>query len=153
MAYDLIQVGTGGRGAHWCGHILPPPVEDGLVNVVAAVDTDPDALENATEYLDLDESACYTDAATAFAEVDADCCTVVVPPWVRVECSGIGILGGFDEEHDPEVAAEDDAPILRITGVAIMGGVGVSVRYPGESGKEARRRRKERRRLLREGDR
>jgi len=80
MAYDLIQVGTGGRGGVWCGNILPPCVDAGLVDVVAAVDVDPDALENAREHLDLDPGDCYTDVETAFEEVDADCCTVVVPP-------------------------------------------------------------------------
>jgi hypothetical protein len=75
---------------------------------------------------------------------------IVVPPGVNVESNGIGIMGGFDhvpeyEEHDP------DAPTLRISGLALMGGVDITVRNPGESARDARRRRrierKERRRL------
>ena len=67
---------------------------------------------------------------------------IIIPPGVHVESHGVGILGGFDhvaqaEESDPR------APTLRITGLAIMGGVEITVRYPGESAREARRRRRE----------
>ncbi|MGD2071817.1 MAG: DUF1707 domain-containing protein [Gemmatimonadota bacterium] len=78
---------------------------------------------------------------------------IIAPPGVRVEASGIGLLGGF--EHHSTVAPTDnpDAPVLRVTGLACMGGVEVTVRYPGESGRDARRRvrarRKERKRLAR----
>lgn len=77
---------------------------------------------------------------------------IIVPPGVNVESHGIGILGGFD--HLTDVATEDpDAPTLRITGVAFMGGVEIQQRYPGESSRDAKRRRradrKERRRLRR----
>lgn len=75
---------------------------------------------------------------------------IVVPPGVNVESHGIGILGGFDHAAD-EGDYDIDAPTLRIAGLAVMGGVGISVRYPGESVREAKRRRKleakERRRL------
>lgn len=79
---------------------------------------------------------------------------IVVPPDVVVQSSGMGIMGGF--EHIGEVTrAPDDAPIIRINGVAVMGGVEISVRYPGETAKEAKRRRrlerKEQRRLNRGG--
>lgn len=75
---------------------------------------------------------------------------IIVPPDVNVESHGIGIMGGF--EHLVDFDEKDDAaPTLRITGLAIMGGVDITVRYPGESAREARRRRaserKERRSL------
>jgi hypothetical protein len=66
---------------------------------------------------------------------------VIVPPDVIVETSGMGLLGGFEHvatEADPQ----EGAPVIRLTGVAFMGGVEVTVRYPGESEKEARQRRK-----------
>jgi len=80
VTYKLIQVGTGGHGASWCRHFLPPNVADGLVEVVAAVDTNPDALQNAREGLGLRADQCYTDIARAFDENRADFCTIVVPP-------------------------------------------------------------------------
>ena len=78
---------------------------------------------------------------------------IIVPPGMNVESHGIGIMGGFD--HFTEMAPDPDAPTLRVTGFACMGGVEISQRYPGESSREARRRRRaerrERRRLHRGG--
>ena len=80
---------------------------------------------------------------------------IIVPPGLHVECHGIGIMGGFDHLADTIQPDGLDGPTLRITGVAIMGGVDVTVRHPGETAREARRRRKlerkEKRRLNRGG--
>ena len=75
--------------------------------------------------------------------------SVLVPPDVRVECSGIGIMGGFD--HKPTVISTTDpeAPVIRVTGVAIMGGVEVTVRYPGETARDAQMRLKAERKAQR----
>ena len=81
MALRMIQVGTGGIGARWCGDFLPPNVDAGLIEVVAAVDINPDALQNARESLGLSAAQCYTDIQRAFDENPADFCTVVVPPF------------------------------------------------------------------------
>lgn len=80
MAYRVIQVGTGGRGRTWCERILPPHVEDGSIEVVAAVDLDPAAHGNAQAFLGVPAERCYTELERAFAENEADICTVVVPP-------------------------------------------------------------------------
>ena len=40
MGYRMIQIGTGGFGATWCREFLPPSVEEGRIEVVAAVDLD-----------------------------------------------------------------------------------------------------------------
>jgi hypothetical protein len=71
---------------------------------------------------------------------------VLVPPGMNVECDGMGIMGGFD--HTPEAAAPPDpgAPTLRVSGVALMGGVHVTVRHAGESRRDARRRQRQERR-------
>lgn len=68
---------------------------------------------------------------------------IIVPPGLRVSSDGIGILGGF--EHSGETSATGDdagAPVLRVTGVALMGGVEITERRPGESEREAARRRR-----------
>ena len=78
--YKMIQVGTGGHGAGWCKLFLPPNMQDGLIEVVAAVDINPEALKNARAFLDLRADQCYTDIEKAFAENRADFCTIVVPP-------------------------------------------------------------------------
>jgi hypothetical protein len=66
---------------------------------------------------------------------------VIVPPGMLVATEGIGIMGGFD--HVASGASQEvppDAPMLRITGFAFMGGVEITERLPGESAKEARKR-------------
>ncbi|HZT42724.1 MAG TPA: Gfo/Idh/MocA family oxidoreductase [Chthonomonadaceae bacterium] len=80
MAYRIIQVGTGGFGREWCRQFLPPNIRDGLVEVVAAVDIHPEALQNAREGLGLRADQCYTDLNKALEENRADFCAIVVPP-------------------------------------------------------------------------
>jgi predicted dehydrogenase len=80
MSYRMIQVGTGGFGGAWCRSFLPPNVADGLIEVVAAVDLNPEAHVNAIEGLGLPPKKCYTDLQRALDENPADFCTVVVPP-------------------------------------------------------------------------
>jgi hypothetical protein len=73
---------------------------------------------------------------------------ILVPPGVRVESSGTGILGGFESFEQPGDESDPDAPVLQVSGVAIMGGVEISQRLRGESAKQARQRlRAEQRRL------
>ncbi len=78
---------------------------------------------------------------------------IIVPPGLTVESNGVAILGGFEHIEDAVVSPDPDAPVLRVRGLAIMGGVEVSIRYPGETPREAKRRRrfakKEKRRRLR----
>ena len=51
--------------------------------------------------------------------------SVIVPPGVRVESEGFAIMGGFGNDvGDP---ASPNAPIVRLTGFALMGGVDVRV--------------------------
>jgi hypothetical protein len=76
---------------------------------------------------------------------------IIVPPGLNVECHGIGIMGGFDHAPETSVPIDAIAPTLRVSGVALMGGVDVTVRHVGESGRDARRRRRQERREKRHG--
>ena len=72
---------------------------------------------------------------------------VIVPPGLQVECNGAGILGGFERKSDeladePAGVPDPGTPVLRVNGVAMMGGVTVSARLAGESEGDAARRRK-----------
>ena len=80
MPYKAILVGAGGQGRAWCARFLPPNVADGLVEVVAAVDINPEALKNAQEHLALPAEKCYTDQQRAFDENPADFAIIVTPP-------------------------------------------------------------------------
>ncbi|HEX6938855.1 MAG TPA: DUF1707 domain-containing protein [Longimicrobiales bacterium] len=72
---------------------------------------------------------------------------IIVPPGLVVESTGAAILGGFDQARGAATPAPD-APVLRVRGLAMMGGVQIRTLLPGESvGDAARREREERRRL------
>ena len=74
---------------------------------------------------------------------------VIVPPGLSVEVSGTAIMGGFDHVDRAPAAPEPDRPALHIHGLAIMGGVHVETRLPGEGERDARRRRRQERKALR----
>jgi hypothetical protein len=81
---------------------------------------------------------------------------IVVPPDVHVELNGLAIMGGFGQSGGGTFGTEPGAPVLKIGGFAMMGGVDVTVRYAGEKPGDARRRerleraeRREQRRLER----
>ena len=73
---------------------------------------------------------------------------IIVPPDVAVDTSGaIAIMGGIEHgasSRRPHPAA----PVLRITGLCIMGGAEISVREAGEAGRDAKRRLRAERKLL-----
>lgn len=74
---------------------------------------------------------------------------ILVSPGMPVEVDGFALMGGFDlESSEPQVRGPDQ-PLLRVRGMAVMGGVGVEVRLPGESSREAKRRRKLRKKEIR----
>lgn len=76
---------------------------------------------------------------------------IVVPPGVQIEMNGVALMGAFEEvDRTSQGAADVNAPILRIGGFVMMGGVEVDVRYPGETAGEAKRRHRELRREMRE---
>jgi hypothetical protein len=73
---------------------------------------------------------------------------LLVPTGLPVEVDGVGILGSFDERvGDPEVGDESTCR-LRVSGLALLSGVEIEDRLPGESRRQARRRRKQARHAL-----
>lgn len=81
---------------------------------------------------------------------------IIVPPGVHVDMNGLALMGGFGHRGTADApAADPNAPVLRIGGVAVMGGVDLQVRLPGESEGDVRARerlaRREARRLSRGG--
>jgi hypothetical protein len=73
---------------------------------------------------------------------------VIVPPWLDIECDGTAIMGGFDEPERGHSDPNGARATLRITGFALMGGVSIETRLPGESRRDAKRRLKSERKAL-----
>jgi len=80
MKHNVLHVGAGGFGEDWCHTFLPPNVADGTIEVVGMVDIDAKALEKGRQHLGLKVEQCFTSAEHAFQTVDADFCTIVIPP-------------------------------------------------------------------------
>ncbi|MBC7788998.1 MAG: DUF1707 and DUF2154 domain-containing protein [Anaerolineae bacterium] len=57
---------------------------------------------------------------------------ISVPPGVRVEIVGSALMGGFEADAGDASALDSSQPILRISGLVIMGGVEAKVRKPGK---------------------
>jgi hypothetical protein len=62
-------------------------------------------------------------ATTVFGGV-----SVIVPPEMRVVDNGIAILGGREVTGNPAEASSPDAPVLRVEGACILGGMEVKRR-------------------------
>ncbi|WP_229924550.1 DUF1707 SHOCT-like domain-containing protein [Streptomyces sulfonofaciens] len=72
---------------------------------------------------------------------------VTVPPDLNVQVSGVGVMGGFGD-HGAEADGDPAAPRVKVTGFALMGGVGVerkATRAEKQRLKEERRRLQEER--------
>ena len=65
---------------------------------------------------------------------------IVVPPGLAVQMHGSAIMGGFADVNRSPAYPDPDAPLLRIHGLTMMGGVNIEMRLPGESERGARRR-------------
>ena len=75
---------------------------------------------------------------------------IIVPPGIAVDSSGMGIMGGFDHGGRGRFPVDATGPVLRISGLALMGGVEIRDRPRHERGDRRVERqldRQERRRL------
>lgn len=57
---------------------------------------------------------------------------ITVPHGVRVEAVGGAFMGGFESSAGDSNALDPAQPVLRVSGLAVMGGVEVSVKRPGK---------------------
>jgi predicted dehydrogenase len=100
VTHRMIVVGIGAMGRAWCDHFLPPNIRDGLVEVVAAADINPDAVAYAGQSLGLPAERCYTDLHKAFDEVEADCCAVITTPATHEQVIDLALA------HDLHILSE-----------------------------------------------
>ncbi len=57
---------------------------------------------------------------------------IIVPPTLAVECHGVAILGGFENLNRAPANSAPSAPLLRVRGRVLFGGVQIETRLPGE---------------------
>ncbi len=67
---------------------------------------------------------------------------IIVPPEMAVEADGMAVLGGFEYQTDAPLRTDPNLPTLRVRGLAVLGGVNVEVRLPGETSRDAKKRRR-----------
>jgi hypothetical protein len=67
---------------------------------------------------------------------------IIVPPGVHVDLNGVALMGGFGQTGSVPPPTDPNAPVLRIGGFCMMGGVEVNIRYPGERPRDAKQREK-----------
>ena len=84
--------------------------------------------------LDLREAVFSTREVVINANAVMGGIDIVVNAWTRVSVDGIGIMGGFEESRGKvEAQLGPDSPLVRVRGVALMGGVTVTRKpMPGE---------------------
>ncbi|WP_254272650.1 Gfo/Idh/MocA family protein [Haloarcula marina] len=111
MTHRMVHVGLGGQGRHWVSEAIPPNIEAGRVEVVAAVDMDPDRHGYAEDELDLDADRCYTDLDTALSERDADFCSVVTPPAAHEPVVETALDHGLDILSEKPIADTLEASV------------------------------------------
>ena len=67
---------------------------------------------------------------------------IIVPPEMAVEADGMAVLGGFEYQTNAPPRTDPNPPILRVRGLAVLAGVNVEVRLPGETSRDAKKRRR-----------
>lgn len=111
----MLQIGVGGYGAAWMRDFVPPTAAKGLVETVGVCDIDEKALGAARDFLGLPADACFTDAARACQEVEADFVLISTPPWDHADHVEMAAGAGMDVLCEKPIAAsiEDTARIAR----------------------------------------
>lgn len=73
-----LMIGAGGMAGYWIRGVFPAFKD--RTRIVGLVDVREDILASGAEFLGLGADSCFTRLEDAFDRVDADFCTVVIPP-------------------------------------------------------------------------
>jgi len=111
VAQKVIHVGVGVFGKRWCTEFLKTNIADGTIEVVAVVDSDPQALAYGRDALGLPPQRAYADPAAAFAATKADFCTVVVTPQHHESVIDLAVAHGLDILCEKPIADTMEASI------------------------------------------
>lgn len=76
--HRCLMIGAGGMAGGWIRHFFPN--FNDRMKIVGLVDVRPEVLNASADFLGLPASARFTDMGPAFQAVEADFCTIVIPP-------------------------------------------------------------------------
>jgi hypothetical protein len=82
--------------------------------------------------LDLREANLSADVTDIYVFAMMGGVEIILPPDVRLESDGFAIMGGFEDQLKEPASRDPNAPLIRIHGMAIMGGVEARVAGPNE---------------------
>jgi hypothetical protein len=82
--------------------------------------------------LDLREATLTAPVTEIYAVALMGGIEITVPPNVRLEADGFAIMGGFEDQLHNAASLDPNAPLVRVRGLAIMGGVEARVLAVGE---------------------
>ncbi|WP_282941327.1 Gfo/Idh/MocA family oxidoreductase [Paenibacillus sp. RC67] len=99
-----IIVGTGGWGKTWCTRTLPKAIQEGMVEVVAAVDVNQDHLRIAAQHLGLKDNHCFTDVKAALEQTQPQICIIASPPHTHEETAILAMEYGCDVLSEKPIA-------------------------------------------------
>jgi predicted dehydrogenase len=122
----VVQVGTGGFGATWCGRFLPRAINDSLIEVVALVDTDPLALQTAANRLEVDQARCFADVGRALGNIETDAVFVVVPAKNHAQIVEAAVARNLDVLSEKPVA-DSLSESLRLARLVERAGIRMAV--------------------------
>lgn len=86
--------------------------------------------------VDIDLTRARLAPGTSHVEIKAvmGSATIIVPPDLRVECDGDSIVASFEIDRDAAHTPAPDAPLVVISGTALLGAVHVKVVDPDAPG-------------------
>ncbi|MDE5458792.1 Gfo/Idh/MocA family oxidoreductase [Bradyrhizobium sp. CSA112] len=111
MGCKVLHIGAGGYGERWCDTFLPSNVTDGTIEVVGLVDIDVHALERGRRHLGLKTEQCFTSAQEAFRAVDADFCSIVIPPALHESIVDLAVARGMHILSEKPIADTMEASV------------------------------------------
>jgi len=132
MTHKMIVAGIGSMGRAWCDRMLPPNIKDGTLEVVAAVDINPTAVQYAHQSLGVPLERCYTDLEKAFDEAGADCCAIITTPDTHERVVDVALAHNMDILSEKPIADTLEASVRIANKVKAAGrkmGVTMSHRF------------------------
>ena len=97
-----LMVGAGGMASAWIRSFYPG--FNDRHEIVALADINAEVLHSAGDFLKLPRDQRYTDMETAFAEVDADYCTIIIPPAIHKDAVMLAVERKMDILSEKPIA-------------------------------------------------